>query len=77
MPGTVKRPGAVVGGTGAGRDHQGSGITASVARPADIAAYRRRRTVRCGCRRAEQHLRAAGLWGVLSARVLDDIEAAS
>ncbi|MCP2235380.1 hypothetical protein [Prauserella halophila] len=46
-------------------------FTTSVPRPADIAAYRRRRS----CRRAEHHLRVAGLWGALSARVLADIEA--
>lgn len=75
MPETVKaRPG---GQAGTGRATKGNRSNTSVARPADIAPYRRRRAARSGCRRAEQHLRAAGLWGPLSARVLDDIEAAS
>ncbi|WP_158056799.1 hypothetical protein [Saccharomonospora sp. CUA-673] len=72
----MKRPGVVDVDAGAGKsDQHGNRIADSVARPADIAMYRRRRALRRSCRRAEQHLRAAGLWGVLSARVLDDLEA--
>lgn len=47
----------------------GSRTEASIPRPADIAVYRHRRA----CRLAESHLRAHGLWGPLSARVLADL----
>ncbi|GAA1243340.1 hypothetical protein GCM10009676_31190 [Prauserella halophila] len=60
-----------------GRRKTTSRSTPRVAQPDDITAHRRRRDVRNACRRTERHLRDAGLWGVLSARVLDDIEAAS
>lgn len=68
------RPPVSQTGRAATREHHGDGLTSIVPRASDIREHRRRRAVRRGCRLAEQHLRAYGLWGRLSARVLADIE---